>query len=464
MSQFRLEGKLHIVYILKYIRYGIFLSLLPLLRVLLSWDLQALLLALWQDAAILLGMLVLAIAIWRQSSFRLEEDAFVLCQGLFFRRKITVRTSQLAAVVLHRPLYLRVLGGTRVELHSATCQPRVVQCHLSKRHAALLTEVLMPVEQDAVLYAPSGAERVRFTMLSANILTTAALVLFSARQTEKILGEDVGQLLGQLALDNLNRLEQLAELILPAGIAWVATLVFTLWGIALFFSLLSTSHFRVGRSGGIIHAKGGILNHSEQRIALAFLTYCDVRITPVARLMRCAPVYLQAGSYTTPLPLFMYKKGREGLLQALVPGFCEVKKKSQRLLDRSLPQFFWKGGVVFLLSIALWAVSVWKLPQWSMMLLIPVVLGVGLLAVSLEGWLWESIFQLSAGVTCACYTKAFTRHECCILTQDFCLQTMQTPFTQQVARCNLTLFLPSGEKLLIRNLKQYEAHKIRLTG
>ncbi|MBU3806491.1 MAG: hypothetical protein H9882_06335 [Candidatus Fournierella pullistercoris] len=57
--------------------------------------------------------------------------------------------------------------------------------------------------------------------------------------------------------------------------------------------------------------------------------------------------------------------------------------------------------------------------------------------------MWESIFQPATGVTCACYTKAFTR---------------------QVARCNLPLFLPRGEKLLIHNLKQYEAHKIRLTG
>ena len=72
-----------------------------------------------------------------------------------------------------------------------------------------------------------------------------------------------------------------------------------------------------------------------------------------------------------------YPCGREGLLQALVPRFCEVKKKSQRLLDRSLPQLFWKIGVVFLVSVALWAVFLWKLPQWSLVLLIPVVLGVG---------------------------------------------------------------------------------------
>ena len=36
---------------------------------------------------------------------------------------------------------------------------------------------------------------------------------------------------------------------------------------ALFWSLLSTSGFRVCRSGGVILAKGGHVNHTERRIA-----------------------------------------------------------------------------------------------------------------------------------------------------------------------------------------------------
>ena len=102
----------------------------------------------------------------------------------------------------------------------------------------------MPVDSEAVLFAPTRAERVRLTMLSANIAATAALVLVSLRQTRRILGEGLEQKLNDLALGQLAQVERLLELVLPAGVAWLVTLVFALWGVALFWSLPMERVFR----------------------------------------------------------------------------------------------------------------------------------------------------------------------------------------------------------------------------
>ena len=56
MSTVRAQGRFHIVFIVKYIRYGLILCLVPMLKALIKFDLPSLATALRQDAAILIGM------------------------------------------------------------------------------------------------------------------------------------------------------------------------------------------------------------------------------------------------------------------------------------------------------------------------------------------------------------------------------------------------------------------------
>ena len=466
MSPFLAQGKFHIVYTLKYIRYGLFLSLVPLANALFSWDWEAFSLALRQDILILIIMALASVLMWQRAGFQVSKAGLTLRSGLFVSRQLTLRSGEIAALTLERPLILRLLGCTRVQLYgTTTAHFKKLQCYLPRRQADALAECLLPSQSDATFYAPSGVERIRFTMLSVNLITTAALLYFSAQQTQKILGKNLGQELSQLAMSNLARIERLAELVLPAGMAWLFTLLFTLGGVALFWSLLSTTNFRVGRNGGVIHAKGGFINHSDQRILASAVSYCDIRTTPFARLLRCYPVYLTAGSYTSPLPLIMYKKGYENLLEALMPGFKPPPSKVVRLAsDRSLPLFIWKGGVCFLLCAALAGVSMWKLPDWTPIFCVPCLLSLGLMAVAVEGWLREGIFQHKNGPLSLCFTRLFTRHDLCLFTQDICLTVRQSPFAQTVARCNLVIGLPSRRRIRVRAIKCYHADCIRLSS
>lgn len=211
MSTVRAQGRFHIVFIVKYIRYGLILCLVPMLQALIAFDLPSLTKALRQDAAILVGMALFSFVIWRRCGFLLTDRQLTLRRGILWHRQQVIRPSQLAVIQLDRPVYLRLVGCTRVRLFAASSAAfGQVQFFLPRRQAAVLAECLMPVQSASSFFAPTGAERLRFTMLSANLVTTSLLVVFSARQTQDLIGNNLGVDLGSLAMANLGRLERLA--------------------------------------------------------------------------------------------------------------------------------------------------------------------------------------------------------------------------------------------------------------
>lgn len=466
MSTVRAQGRFHIVFIVKYIRYGLILCLVPMLQALIAFDLPSLTKALRQDAAILVGMALFSFVIWRRCGFLLTDRQLTLRRGILWHRQQVIRPAQLAAIQLDRPIYLRLVGCTKVRLFAASSAAfGQVQFFLPRRQAAVLAECLMPVQSDSSFFAPTGAERLRFTMLSANLVTTSFLVVFSARQTQDLIGNNLGVDLGSVAMANLERLERLAELFLPAGVAWLFTLIFTLWGLALFFSLLATANFKVSRSGGVILAKGGRVNLTERRIQASAVSYCDIRVPPISRLLRRYPVFLCAGSYTgADLPILVYGKGRDALLQALMPQFIPPQPVAGITANRSWPQFIWKSGALFAFSAMLCVVSMWKMPRITPLLLVPLALCAGLMAASAEAWFTEGVACNSNGTMAVCYTRLFSRHQLCVFTPNRSLACLQTPFSEAVGRCTLTIHLPCRRRIRVRSIKKLAADHLRLVA
>lgn len=464
MDHIRLKGHFHFVYILKIIRYSLILCLVPMVQALLDFDLNSLYRALRQDAAILVGMAVLGTVLWRRVGFALTDKALVLDTGVLLRRQLAFARRDVAVLEQARPLWLRLAGASRVTVYMARGRgPNRATFYLPRRTAAALAESLLPVDSQAVLFAPTRAERVRLTMLSANIAATAALVLVSLRQTRRILGEGLEQKLNDLALGQLAQVERLLELVLPAGVAWLVTLAFALWGVALFWSLLSTAGFRVCRSGGVILAKGGHVNHTERRIAAAAVTACDVRLTPAGRLLNRRGVYLSAGSYRGgDIPVLVYKPGAEALVQALLPAFTPPVYAPELLAGRSLPLFLWKGGAAFALSGAVMGVSLWQLPRLTPLLALPLLLSLGLLLAGLEAWITEGMWQTPDGTLAAQYTRGLTRHTVYLLTADCSLTFRQTPFSESVGRCDVIAHLPCRAKVRVRAVKLARAVRLKL--
>ena len=464
MEDIRLKGHFHIVYILNIIRYGLILCLVPMVQALLNFDLESLHRALRQDAVILIAMAALGAVLWRRVGFALTDKALVLDTGILVRRRVSFARRDIAVLEQARPLWLRIAGASRVTVYMARGRgANKATFYLPRRQAAALAETLLPVNSEAVLFAPTRAERARLTMLSANIAATGALVLVSLRQTRRILGAGLEQKLNDLALGQLAQVEKLLELVLPAGVAWLVTLGFALWGVALFWSLLSTAGFRVCRSGGVILAKGGHVNHTERRIAAAAISACDVRLTPVGRLLGRRAVYLSAGSYRGgDIPVLVCKPGAAALVQALVPQFSPAPYAPELLAGRSLPVFLWKGGASFAFCAALMGVSLWRMPRFTPMLALPLLFCLGLLLAGLEAWITEGVWQAPNGTLAMQFTRGYTRHTVYLLTADFSLTCRQTPFSEGVGRCDLIARLPCRAKVRVRQVKHARAVRLKL--
>ena len=157
MEDIRLKGHFHIVYILKIIRYGLILCLVPMIQALLNFDLESLYRALRQDAVILIAM---GAVLWRRVGFALTGRALVLDMGILVRRRASFARRDIAVLEQDRPLWLRLAGGSRVTVYMARGRGRnKATFYLPRRQAAALAETLLPVNSEAVLFAPTRAER-----------------------------------------------------------------------------------------------------------------------------------------------------------------------------------------------------------------------------------------------------------------------------------------------------------------
>ena len=63
----------------------------------------------------------------------------------------------------------------------------------------------------------------------------------------------------------------------------------------------------------------------EFRVRSSEISYADVRVSPIARLMKRWPVFVVAGSCRPELPLFVYRSGQEELFRELLPRIGRVK-------------------------------------------------------------------------------------------------------------------------------------------
>ena len=448
----------HFSYSFKYIRLAIILSVVPLVQALLALDIPGLTSILGQELIILAAIFTFALLQWRAAGYHWGHGRITVQQGLLVRRQQVISRPMVAAVQLRRPLHYRILGASQVTFYYKYRRDAVTLC-LRQAEALDLADEMMPLRREDNVFRAVGAERLRFAVLSANLITTAVLAVVSARRTIDILGEGINE----FALTNLARVEKLVEQVLPVGMAWLFLLIFLLASAAFLLSFLHTAGFSVCRNGGVILARGGLITKTERRILASAVSCCDVRITPIARLLRRSAVYLQAGGFSgDDLPLMVYKRGAEDQLQKLMPEFQFSRSGFAPLRGRSLVQFLWLPGGAFLFAAALTGVSAWVMPQVAPLLALPtVLLAIGTL-VSLEGFFTENVRRGPGRTLELSYSRFLTRHRVCVFSQNAAFLFTQHPLLAHRQRCNLRVRLPARGSFRVRGLPDYLARELPL--
>ena len=164
--------RFHPVFALRYVKYGLVACLIPMAQALLSWDLDALFIALWQDLYILIAFTAAAAVLWYTTSFTVEDEAVRIRQGVFVKKQYLFRTQSIAVLEITRPFFYRIVGASRLTMYfKQQAVPRKFSLYLPKKAAQKTADMLMPVHTDSSVFSPMGYERIAFIMLSANIVT-----------------------------------------------------------------------------------------------------------------------------------------------------------------------------------------------------------------------------------------------------------------------------------------------------
>ncbi len=452
------KHRFHILFAFRYLRYGLLLCLIPMLRALLAWDFESLLTALRQDLFILIFCAVAALCLWASTLFELTSDGIFTQQGIFMQSRHVFRCDSIAALEITRPLHCRLLGASKVTLYfKALAFPRTYQLYLPQKTAAAVAETLLPVRSDTNVFAPTGFERLAFVMLSANVITSWVFIVLGINQVTKILGAG----LQNLAKENFTRLTTFAAHFLPAGAAIISAAIFVLFSVTFFYTLLHTAGFRVCRNGGVIIMRGGFITKIERRISVQSISACDVRITPVARILRRYPVYISAGSFHGgDIPLMVYRKNAVHTPQTLLPHFTPPENKLCEPKRKSIVQYLWLPGTCLAVCLALCGVAFAIMPAMIPFLTVPALLSLASVAQSYEGFLKEGMCKNKNRSLSLVFTRFFTRHEICIFSPDVTYTLTENPLSYSAGRCDFRVSLPCRLAYKARGVLRYEADRI----
>ena len=270
----------HPFFALRLMRRTLLLYLVPLVQVLFARQWDVLWTALAQDLALFCLMALISYGMLGVSSWELDDDGTLrLHWNLVVSFERAIQASQLAAVQIERPLIYRLGGASRVTFYPTLLpKGRAVTLCLKSRDARMLADQLMPAPPEEY-YHPAGGQRLALVLLGANSLSTLLLVWVALGQ-----GDNTAE---QMALSQLGQAAAWAARWLPAGLAWVLTLLTFLFGLSLLRSFSHTVRYAVWRGQGVLASRGGLLLRVERRFRLDRLTCAEVRLSPTARLLRC---------------------------------------------------------------------------------------------------------------------------------------------------------------------------------
>ena len=448
------EKHFHPFTALRFLRKTLAVYLVPLIHVLFERNWPAFWTALWQDVVLFALLCGVSWVILQCSSWQLDEAGVLhLRWNLLFQLDTAVRGEALAALTLERPVLFRLGGAARITLYP-TGQPRkrALTFCLSRDDARALADQLLPIT-DPTLHTPAGSERASLVLLGANSLSTLALVVLAVRQTRQLpLDAET------LAFAQLGHLARLVARWLPAGAAWLLTLAVALFGASLVRSFAQTVHYEVWHTSEQIGSRGGWLDRFECRVRTAQISYADVRVSPVARLLRRWPVFVTAGSCTPELPLFVYRSGGEALFRELLPEFRMPPDVRADTAQRSLI-FFAPAGIPFALCALLTLVSVTVLPAMTVTLLFPTGFFFVLLCGALMGYTREGVWLQGGKVTLR-WQDGIYLHCVCVFHPDLCLSGIQSPWAAKAGRTNLTLAFPGQVRLRVRSIPLAQADAV----
>lgn len=208
------EKHFHPLAALHLLRKTLLVYLLPLVQVLFDRNWDALRAALRQELVLLFFISAVCWAVYYGGRWQVDAEGTVhVSWRLGVRLDRALRAEGLAALMLEQPLLYRLTGACRVVLYPVG-QTKTITLYLTRQQAEELADVLLPVT-DPLWHAPKGGEKLAFTVLGANGLSTLILWWLAIHQTQSYAPDAQ-----TAALAQLGHLAAFAALLGAAAVGW----------------------------------------------------------------------------------------------------------------------------------------------------------------------------------------------------------------------------------------------------
>ncbi|MEG2770432.1 MAG: hypothetical protein RR902_06390, partial [Oscillospiraceae bacterium] len=277
---------------------------------------------------------------------------------------------------------------------------------------------------------------------------------YTVKRISKFLGMNVEQ----IAMQQLNHMEQIFSFLLPAGFTMLISIISFFVFISLAFSVFNAYGFSVARSRNIIISRGGFISKVERRLRLDCITYTDVHVSPFARLLKSYPVFVCAGGYKgNEMPLFVYKKGETANIRKILPEFTICSNLHLGGNLRYHFTFLWLPLTLVALLVAPLIVAIRNVPELYIPIVFLLFLALIYLAASVNAAFKEGFTTAHNRTLYLQANRIFTMHLVCIYTHDIMLYTSQSSFSASNGRCNLIVKLPGSHRFTVRSVARYAA-------
>lgn len=276
----------------------------------------------WIDLVAILLLLVLPLLLWRERTYCLTDEGFILHRGLFLRRETFIPRRHISTLSVERPFFLRPLRAARIAIDTdAGDRFRAdFTITVSEQHAReILAERQRSNAPIQHRYRAHWAHIIVLSLLVSNSLSGVLILITAFYQSGRLLGEAYReQFVGNLtyAADYIRIIPRTAALI---------TLVLILgWGIAAARNLLRHLPFCVTRRPTLLAIRNGAFTRRDHLCTVSSVHYIDCRQTLLCKLLRLQIVFIHC---------IGYGKGRDSL-SLLIPAspLSHAEEQTRRLL------------------------------------------------------------------------------------------------------------------------------------
>lgn len=275
-------------------------------------------------AAVLLPVILPPIA-WREHTFSLTDDNFVIRRGIFWRRTTFIPRRHIATLAVEQPFLLRPLRAVRLSIDTDAGGGRRVDFRLTlyaEQAAAILEQQPTQAHLPRDIFRAKVSRMFLLSALSSNSLSGILLLALTFQRAGYLLGQGFQN----MVLGNLEAAAAAVKII-PRTAALLAMALMAGWLAAATGNLIRHAPFRAIRCDANLTLRVGFLTRREYVCRVDAIHYADIRQTLVSRLLQLRTVFIHCVGYGKA----------KNTLSVLIP-FCRESTAEQEL-SRLLPAY-----------------------------------------------------------------------------------------------------------------------------